>query len=41
MASSPQLERDGRRRPTERPGDRLNRKAVGLQLAIPIPFVGG
>ena len=38
---APQLARDGRSRPTERPADRPKRKAVGLQIGEPIPFIGG
>ena len=38
---APQLARDGRCSPAERPGDRPKRQAIGLQSGKPIPFIGG
>ena len=38
---APDLARDGRWRPAERPGDRPKRQARGQKASEPIPFVGG
>ena len=38
---APQLARDGRSSPAERPGDRPKRQAISLQSRQPIPFIGG